>query len=190
MGETELLKGITVNPKVFGGDEITIRRERPEDIPTIQVVNESAFGRREEGDIVDRLRESCPDFISLVAEDGEVVGALLFTPAVVKSEAREIDGMLLGPLAVLPELQRQGIGSALMRRGLDLLRQRGCPFVVLVGHPEYYPRFGFERASAHGLVSPWGSVPDEAWMAYILDAEAMAGSSGVVRVRDEWGGAV
>ena len=169
-----------------------IRAERPEDVAAIQVINERAFGRREEGDIVDRLRESCPDFISLVAgpPDGGVVGAILFTPAVLESPDRRIDGMLLGPLAVLPERQRQGIGSALMRRGLDLLRERGCPFVVLVGHPEYYPRFGFERASAHGLVSPWDGVPDEAWMACILDPAAMAGASGVTRVRDEWGAAL
>jgi putative acetyltransferase len=178
--------------------EIAVRPEKPEDVPAIQVVNERAFGRREEGDIVDRLRESCPDFVSLLAEatngdgtlDGSVVGALLFTPAGIEAPGRRIDGMLLGPLAVLPERQRQGVGSALMRRGLELLRGRGCPFVVLVGHPEYYPRFGFERASAHGLVCPWDGVPDEAWMVCILDAGAMAGASGVVRVREEWGAAV
>jgi putative acetyltransferase len=183
---------------LHGQDQIVMRPERPEDIPAIQIVNERAFGRREEGDIVDRLRESCPDFLSLVAEsrnsagtpDGGVVGALLFTPAVLEIPDRRIEGMLLGPLAVLPERQRQGIGSALMRRGLELLRERGCAFIILVGHPEYYPRFGFERASAHGLVSPWDGVPDEAWMACILDAGAMAGASGVVRVREEWGAAV
>jgi putative acetyltransferase len=173
-------------------EEIVIRVERPEDIPAIQLVNERAFGRRDEGDIVDRLREGCPDFLSLVAEppDGGVAGAILFTPAGVESPDRRIDGMLLGPLAVLPERQRQGIGSALVRRGLELLRERGCPFVVLVGHPEYYPRFGFERASALGLVCPWDGVPDEAWMACILDAAAMAGASGVTRVRDEWDAAL
>jgi putative acetyltransferase len=182
----------------LGQGEIVLRPERPEDIAAIQVVNERAFGRREEGDIVDRLRERCPDFLSLVADlpvgagtpVGGVVGALLFTPAVLEGPDRRIEGMLLGPLAVLPERQRQGIGSALMRRGLELLRVQGCPFVILVGHPEYYPRFAFERASAHGLVSPWDGVPDEAWMVCILDAAAMAGAAGVVRVRDEWGAAV
>jgi putative acetyltransferase len=182
----------------LGQGEIVIRPERAEDLAAIQNVNERAFGRREEGDIVDRLRECCPDFLSLVADlrdgtgtpVGGVVGALLFTPAVLESPDRRIEGMLLGPLAVLPERQRQGIGSALMRRGLELLRAQGCPFVILVGHPEYYPRFGFERASAHGLVSPWDGVPDEAWMVCILDAAAMAGAPGVVRVREEWGTAV
>ena len=167
-----------------------VRAERPEDVSAIRIVNERAFGRREEGDIVDRLRENCPDFISLVAEDGGVVGAILFTPAVIESSGRRIDGMQLAPLAVLPERQRQGIGSALVRRGLEILRERGCPFIVLVGRPEYYPRFGFGRASAYGLVCPWDGVPDEAWMVCILDAEAMAGASGTVRVREEWGAAV
>jgi putative acetyltransferase len=170
---------------------LTIRAERPEDIPGIQIVNERAFGRREEGDIVDRLRESDSEFISLVADEkGVILGAILFTPAALESEGREIAGMLLGPLAVLPERQRQGIGSALTRRGLEILRERGCSFVVLVGHPEYYPRFGFERASACGLTCPWDGVPDEAWMVCILDTGAMAGASGVVRVREEWGAAL
>jgi putative acetyltransferase len=170
---------------------INIRAERPEDIPGIYVVNERAFGRREEGDIVDRLRERDAGFLSLVAEeDGAVVGAILFTSAGLESEGWKIAGMLLGPLAVLPERQRQGIGSALTWRGLEILRQGGCPFVVLVGHPEYYPRFGFEHASAHGLACPWNGVPDEAWMVCILDGKAMAGASGTVRVRDEWGAAM
>jgi putative acetyltransferase len=170
---------------------ITIRAEKPEDISAIRIVNERAFGRPEEGEIVDRLRESCPDFLSLVAEaDGGIVGAILFTPAVIEGVGRRIAGMLLGPLAALPERQRQGIGSALTRRGLDLLGERGCPFVVLVGHPEYYPRFGFEHASALGLTCPWDGVPDDAWMACILDAETMAGASGMVRVREEWGAAM
>jgi putative acetyltransferase len=77
-------------------------------------------------------------------DDGAIVGHILFTPVVV--EGRPALGMGLAPLAVLPGRQRQGIGSQLVRRGLDSLRERGCPFVVVVGHPEYYPRFGFEPA--------------------------------------------
>ena len=67
---------------------------------------------------------------------------------------------VMSALKQLPERQRQGIGSRLVRRGLDVLRERGCPFVVVVGHPEYYPRFGFEPASLHGLASQWPGVPD------------------------------
>ena len=71
-------------------------------------------------------------------------------------------------------------------QGLDLLRERGCPFVVVVGHPEYYPRFGFEPASTHGLACQWESVPDEAFMVLVLDETAMAGVSGVAKYRGEF----
>jgi putative acetyltransferase len=149
-----------------------------------------AFGQPAEADIVDRLRESCADSVSLVAEDESVVGAILFTPAVIESPDCAVVGMGLAPLAVTPDRQRQGIGSALVRRGLEILRERGCPFVLVLGHPEYYPRFGFERASAHGLTCPWDGVPDEAFMALVLDSKAMEGASGVARYRDEFNEAV
>jgi putative acetyltransferase len=94
--------------------------------------------------------------------------------------------MGLAPMAVLPGRQRQGIGSQLVRRGLASLRERGCPFVVVVGHPEYYPRFGFEPASKHGILSQWEGIPEAVFMVLVLDAHAMAGASGVARYRDEF----
>ena len=104
------------------------------------------------------------------------------------ARVREINTLAFGaPMAVLPDRPRQGIGSRLVRRGLEILRERECPFVVVVGHPEYYPRFGFERASAHGLVSQWEGVPDDAFMALILDSEIMAGVTGIARYRAEFG---
>jgi putative acetyltransferase len=71
-------------------------------------------------------------------------------------------------------------------RGLDILRERGCPFVVVVGHPEYYPRFGFEPASGRGLASQWDDIPDAAFMVLVLSADAMARVTGVARYRDEF----
>jgi putative acetyltransferase len=165
---------------------ITIRPERPEDAPRVRHVNELAFGQPAEADLVERLRQACTDSLSLVAEDDAVVGHILFTSVVVEGAGRRILGMGLAPMAVLPDRQRQGIGSRLVRRGLDLLRERGCPFVVVVGHPEYYPRFGFEPASRHGLASQWEGVPDAAFMALVLDAHAMAGVSGVAKYREEF----
>src|SRR5258708_11234472 len=94
--------------------------------------------------------------------------------------------MGLAPMAVLPDRQRQGIGSELVRRGLDILRERGCPFVVVVGHPEYYPRVGFEPASVHGLASQWEAVPDAAFMVLVLDELAMVGVSGVAKYSEEF----
>ncbi len=162
-----------------------IRPERPEDSSQIRHVNELAFGQPAEADLIDKLRKACAEALSLVAEDGgAVVGHILFTPVVV--EGRLGSGMGLAPMAVLPARQRQGIGSQLVRRGLDILRERGCPFIVVVGHPEYYPRFGFEPASKHGLVSQWEGMPDAAFMVLVLDGRAMVGASGVARYRDEF----
>ncbi len=169
---------------------ITIRTEGPQDAAAIHAVNERAFGQRTEADLVDALRRTCDDRLSLVAEDSGIVGHILFTPAIVESAGRRVVGMGLAPMAVIPEHQRQGIGSALVTRGVALLRERGCPFVIVLGHPTYYPRFGFERASVHGLVSQWPGVPDEAFMVLILDPDAMIGMSGVVRYRADFDTAV
>lgn len=165
---------------------ITIRPERPEDIASVRAVNELAFGQPLEAGLVDALRQSCRDSLSLVAVDDEVVGHILFTPVTIEMEGRRVEGMGLAPMAVLPGRQRQGIGAQLVRHGLDTLRERGCPFVVVVGHPEYYPRFGFERASAHRIASQWEGIPDEAFMVLIFDAGAMRGVSGVAKYRREF----
>jgi putative acetyltransferase len=165
---------------------ITIRLERPEDVPRVRRVNELAFGQPAEADLVEGLRQACPASLSLVAEDDAVVGHILFTSVVVESVGRSVLGMGLAPMAVLPDRQRQGIGSQLVTRGLEILRERGCPFVVVVGHPEYYPRFGFEPASGHGLASQFQDVPDAAFMVLVLDAHAMAGVSGVAKYREEF----
>ena len=165
---------------------MTIRPERSEDASRVRHVNELAFGQPMEADLVERLRQACTDSLSLVAEDDAVVGHILFTPVVIESAERRVLGMGLAPMAVLPGRQRQGIGSQLVRRGLDILHERGCPFVVVVGHPEYYQRFGFEPASTHRLASQWEGVPDAAFMVLILDAHAMAGVSGVAKYRAEF----
>ncbi len=94
--------------------------------------------------------------------------------------------MGLAPVAVVPDRQREGIGSQLVRHGLDHLRDAGCPFVIVLGHPEYYPRFGLERASAHGLRSQWEGIPDEAFMVVVFEAGAMPEGGGVARYRKEF----
>lgn len=166
---------------------ISIRFEQPEDIPHVHSINQQAFEQTVEADIVDKLRKACPTSFSLVAEeDNRLIGHILFSPVVVENTGCRVMGMGLGPMAVLPARQRQGIGSALVRRGLDILRERNCPFIIVLGHPEFYPRFGFEIASRHGLSSQWEGVPDEAFMVLILDDDTMKGVSGIVRYRDEF----
>lgn len=166
-----------------------IRCETPDDVGAVREVNELAFGQPAEAELVARLRRACRDALSLVAVDeerGAIVGHILFTPVVVEGHGRRVVGMGLAPMAVRPDCQRQGIGSQLVRHGLKILGERRCPFVVVVGHAEYYPRFGFEPASRHGLASQWEGMPDEAFMVTILDQPAMTGVRGVARYRAEF----
>ena len=168
---------------------IEIREERPGDQEAIRLVNEAAFGQASEADIVDKLRVAREDFLSFVAIDqGTIVGHVLFTP--VSIEKSGVKGMGLAPLAVLPERQRQGVGSLLTRHGLEQLRSAGCPFVVVLGHPDYYPRFGFEPASRFGLSCQWPGVPDEAFMVAVFDETALPPGGGVARYRDEFDEAI
>jgi putative acetyltransferase len=163
-----------------------IRLETAGDAEQVRVVHERAFGQTLEADLVERLRQACPEALSLVADDRGIVGHILFTPVLVESDDQPTRGMGLAPMAVLPYRQRQGIGSQLVRHGLDMLRARRCPFVVVVGHPQYYPRFGFDRASAHGVACQWTGVPDEAFMIAVLDTNVMRTVAGIARYRDEF----
>lgn len=147
------------------GTTISIRREKPEDIDAVRRIHECAFGQALEAGIVDRLRQDCPDVVSLVAVvGGAVAGHVLFSPVVLRTAGGDRSGTGLGPMAVDPACQNQGIGSALVRQGLALVDATGCPFVVVLGHPSYYPRFGFEPAVRHGIRCTWDGVPDEAFM--------------------------
>ncbi len=99
----------------------------------------------------------------------------------------EIHGAGLAPVAVLPEHQRRGVGRALIEAGNQRIRGTGCPFIIVLGHPDYYQRFGFTPASRHGVTCQW-NVPDEAFMMLVLDESAMNGQSGVATYRQEFSG--
>lgn len=172
-------------------EKIIIRREQRGDEEQIRLVNISAFGQPAEADIVDTLRKTCPEGVSLVAKyENRIVGHILFTPVVIETQGKKIWGMGLAPMAVLPELQREGIGSELVWAGLEEMRKARHPFVIVLGHPDYYPRFGFVPASRYGIVSQYENVPDEAFMILILDEVACKGASGVARYRPEFDTAV
>jgi putative acetyltransferase len=169
----------------------TIRTETPADVDAVRAVNVAAFETPAEAGIVDRLRETCPDHLSLVAEvEGSIVGHILFTPAVIEDRTTPLGGMGLAPMAVQPGHQNRGVGGQLVRAGLEILRGRACPFVIVLGHPPYYPRFGFAPASRDGVRCQWEGVPDEAFMILWLDPSARGSARGVGRYRPEFDGAM
>ncbi len=163
---------------------VTIRDEQPEDVAAISQVNDKAFGQPLEGGLVDLLRAREGILLSLVAiSEGQIIGHILFSPVTVISDGNEFHGAGLGPMAVLPEFQRKEIGSRLISEGIDRLRKRGFPFVLVLGHPAYYPRFGFVPASKYNVRCQW-EVPDEAFMLLRLGEFEV---SGLAKYREEFG---
>jgi putative acetyltransferase len=162
-----------------------IKPETKEDREFIYSVNHLAFGRQDEADLVDRIRES-QQFIadlSLVAElDHKIVGHILFSIIKIESAEGVTECIGLAPMAVLPEYQNKGIGSVLVQIGLKKCIEMGYGLVIVLGHPKFYPKFGFFPASKLGIIVDFGEqVPDEAFMAY----EAIPGTwkyrSGIVK---------
>lgn len=157
-----------------------IRAEEAGDREAVRAVNLAAFETRAEADLVDALREQARPLVSLVAvRDGAVVGHILFTP--VTLEARpELRLVGLAPMAVVPERQGEGIGSALVRAGLEICSRMGFGAVVVLGHPAYYPRFGFAPSTRFGLRSEY-DVPEDVFMALELTPGYLLGASGTIR---------
>ncbi len=146
---------------------VIIRPEDPQDFPKIWTVNQSAFAGDSEANLVNDLRNSGYVELSLVAElDGEIVGHILFSRVTVATSQGSVKTLSLAPMAVLPSHQRQGVGSKLVRTGVSLCSQRGCHLILVLGHPDFYPRFGFSAERARGIASPFGG--GEAWMALEL----------------------
>lgn len=173
---------------------ITIRQEQVGDETAVYHVNEAAFGRAAEADLVDALRRRALKqrgvvTLSLVAERaGEIVGHILFSPVTITDEAGGVvTAVGLGPLAVSPHCQREGIGSQLTQTGVEMLRQAGHEILIVLGHPEYYPRFGFAPANQFGI--RWEiEVPDEAFMVMALKPGGLDGVTGIVRYQPEFTG--
>ncbi|MDU1890416.1 MAG: N-acetyltransferase [Dysgonomonas sp.] len=169
---------------------IDIREENANDFPAVYNVHFTAFGRNDEARLTDRLRLSkafIPQ-LSLVAQtDNKIVGHILFTKITISND---VDGgatesLSLAPVAVVPEMQRQGIGAMLIRRGLEIARELGYKSVIVLGHKDYYPRFGFISTQKWQIKPPF-NVPKETFMGLELIDGSLSDVAGVVKYADEF----
>ncbi|MBN1436090.1 MAG: N-acetyltransferase [Sedimentisphaerales bacterium] len=159
---------------------VTIRHETREDIDGIRAVNEAAFDTNAEAQLVDNLRQSNANVISLVAEqDQQIVGHILFTRVTIEPDNSSFNALALAPLSVLPQYQNQAIGSALVRKGLQIAQKAGYSNVIVLGHPAYYKRFGFVPAEKYQIHCPY-QVPPETFMVKPLIPNALDDITGMV----------
>lgn len=164
-------------------DSFFIRPEVPADIPAIFEVNFQAFAHYDEANLVDALREDKvfnPE-LSLVAVHGDrVIGHIMFPPVTIESPKTSTPAVALAPLVVHPDFQCLGVGAALIEEGLIVCRTLGHRIVIVVGHPGYYPRYGFQSARAQGILAPF-TVADDVFMVLPLDPGALHGIRGTVK---------
>jgi len=164
---------------------LRVRREQATDIPAIWKINERAFNGSVEARLVDLLREANKATISLVAMlNDELVGHILFSPVTIEYNPRNLRGLGLAPIAVLPEYQKQGIDSRLVMQGLEESRNKGYDLVVVLDHVSYFPLFGFKRASLYGIINEYDV--DESFMALELRGGALNAVHGVVKYQVEF----
>lgn len=158
--------------------------QHPEELAAIRAINLTAFGPIE-ADLVDQLRAGSHVLLSLVADlDGALVGHILFTRMWIDGPPQSLPAVALAPVAVLPDHQRRGIGSTLVQDGIDAMRARNEAILFVLGHPGYYPKFGFSAALAAAIESPF---PGDAFMALELQPGALSGVSGRVRYAEPFG---
>lgn len=161
---------------------IQIRPETPADYEAIHRVNDVAFDRSNESKLIENLRQldKFDARLSLIAElEEKLVGHILFYPVIIRRVDAAFPSLSLGPVAVLPEYQKQGIGGELIRTGHVAAKKLGFDSVILLGHPEYYPRFGYQPAEKWGLTNPW-HIEGDPFMALELVEGALAGKAGQV----------
>lgn len=165
---------------------LVCRRELPDDLTAIHAVETAAFGQVNEARLVDDLRNAGALTFSAVAVlEERIVGHIAYSPVTIEGGRERFPALALAPMAVLPDCQRQGIGSALIQWSLNECRRDGHELVIVLGHPEYYPRFGFVPAMPFGVRCPF-AVPTEAFLLLELQPGSLGGRQGTVRYRPEF----
>jgi len=162
---------------------ITALPETDEFYSAIHEIHVLAFGRGNEARLAENLRKSSsfiPGLSIVALREGRIVGDILFSLISIQTGTDTLPALALAPMAVHPDFQNQGIGSQIVRQGLDHCRKLGHKIVIVVGHPDYYPRFGFIPARPKGLEAPF-PVPDEAFMVMELERGALDGIAGMVK---------
>lgn len=158
---------------------MNIRAESAKDHPAVYEINRLAFGKEDESKLVDELRTNADAVISLVAEiDGKVVGHLLMSKMYIATQKGDVPALALAPVAVHPDFQKQGIGSALVKEALKIAPEKGETIVLVLGHKEYYPKFGFSVELAKNIKHPFDK---DHFMALELKPGALDGLVGKVK---------
>lgn len=166
---------------------ILVRKEEEKDYKKIYEVNKLAFGQENESKLIEKIRKGknfIPD-LSLVAEIGnKIVGHIMFSKIIIVGSS-VFETLALAPMAVIPAFQKQGIGSELIKKGMAKAKEIGFDSIIVLGHRDYYPKFGFERASKWNIKCPF-EFPDEAFMAIELTEKALENKAGTVKYPNEF----
>ncbi len=167
--------------------KVTIRKEEEKDYKRVHEVSCLAFQQENESKLIEKIRKGknfIPELSLVVEIDDEIVGHILFSRIKIIGDL-VYDSLALAPMAVIPEFQKRGIGSKLVKKGIEKAKELGFDSIIVLGHKEYYPKFGFQRASKWNIKCPF-EVPDEAFMAIELTKKAFEGKAGTVKYPDEF----
>lgn len=168
--------------------KIEIMLETEDDYEQITRLHTVAFNGGNEAELVEKLRKTplYASNLSLVAKyKNKIIGHVLFYPIKIDSGKRKCDSLALAPISVLPDFQRRGVGSRLIKKGLEEASRLGFKSVIVLGHAEYYPRFGFETASKFGISAPF-DVPSNVFFAMELVKNGLKNCSGIVEYPEEF----
>lgn len=168
--------------------DIEIRQEIANDYPAVYNIHTNAFGRKAEACLTDRLRLSdvfIPELSLVAVSQNKVIGHILFTKAKIENLGEEVETLILAPISINPDHQKKGIGSRLIKEGIEIARRLEFCSIIVLGDANYYPRFGFKPTFNWNIKAPF-NVPPKAFMALEIYENSLSGIKGVVRLSEEF----